>query len=200
MARTREYDEATVLTGAMNAFRRKGYRGVSIKDLESATSLKGGSIYNSFGDKAGVFTAAFERYLESVLVRRIATFAPEQAGMAGVQALLISSLNEPNGESFGCLITNAAVEFGGDSATMPRGIEAGLNLLRDTFAHRLAAAQAAGRLAPAYDPLRCAVSLLALYQGILVLVRAGYDKAVLKLMIDDEFNRMEVANEPEHSA
>ena len=54
MGRSREFDESAVLTGAMHAFRRKGYAAVSIKDLEEATGLKGGSIYNSYGDKGGL--------------------------------------------------------------------------------------------------------------------------------------------------
>ena len=35
MVRTRSYDETQVLTGAMHAFRRKGYYGVSIPELEA---------------------------------------------------------------------------------------------------------------------------------------------------------------------
>jgi AcrR family transcriptional regulator len=31
---------------------------VSIKDLEEVAGLKSGSIYNRFGDKAGIFSAA----------------------------------------------------------------------------------------------------------------------------------------------
>jgi hypothetical protein len=44
------------------------------------------------------------------------------------------------------------------------------------------------------------VTLLALYQGMLVLVRAGYDKAALRVLIDDEFKRLGVADEPVHGA
>ena len=66
MVRSRSYDEHEVLAGAMQAFRRNGYAGVSIPDLEVATGLSAGSIYNSFGDKRGMFLAAFERYLRAV--------------------------------------------------------------------------------------------------------------------------------------
>jgi len=55
----------------IHAFRRKGYQGVSVRDLEDATGLKMGSIYNSFGDKAGLFDAAFAHYNRVVLQRRI---------------------------------------------------------------------------------------------------------------------------------
>jgi TetR/AcrR family transcriptional repressor of nem operon len=191
MGRTREYDEDAVLTGAMHAFRRKGYLAVSIKDLEEATGLKGGSIYNSYGDKAGLFAAAFARYNETVLCRRIATHAPEAAGLAGVQALFLSLLREPRGESFGCLITNSAVEFGGDAGPMPTGVDEAFKILSSTFADRLSAAARAGLLRSGVDPAHAALKLLALYQGTLVLVRAGYSKASLRILIDDTFNGLE---------
>jgi TetR/AcrR family transcriptional regulator, transcriptional repressor for nem operon len=173
MGRTREYDEEAVLTGAMHAFRRNGYFAVSIKDLEEATGLKGGSIYNSYGDKAGLFAAAFELYNETVLGRRIATYAPEGAGLDGLRSLFLSLLREPRGESFGCLITNSAIEFGGNGPSIPEGVSAAFQILLQTFVDRLATAARSGKLRNGVDPASAASKLLALYQGILVLIRAG---------------------------
>jgi TetR/AcrR family transcriptional repressor of nem operon len=191
MGRTREYDEEAVLTGAMHAFRRKGYFAVSIKDLEEATGLKGGSIYNSYGDKAGLFAAAFERYNETVLCRRIATYAPETAGLDGLRSLFLSLLREPRGESFGCLITNSAIEFGGNGPPLPEGVDAAFKILLQTFVDRLTAASRSGLLRHGVVPVSAASKLLALYQGILVLIRAGYSKTSLKVLIEDEFNGLE---------
>jgi TetR/AcrR family transcriptional regulator, transcriptional repressor for nem operon len=190
MGRTREYDEDAVLTAAMGAFRRRGYSAVSIKDLEQATGLKGGSIYHGYGDKAGLFDAAFTHYNRVVLLGRIAEHAPKAAGLGGVRKLFLTLLHEANDETFGCLITNAAVEFGGSGAA-PAGVAEGLRMLSDTFADRLATAHRAGRLRSDVAPGTACMKLLALYQGILVLVRAGWDKAALTAMIDDEFDSLE---------
>lgn len=189
MGRSRSYDENAVLAGAMHAFRRKGYQAISIRDLENATGLKMGSIYNSFGDKAGLFDAAFTHYNQVVLGRRIERYAPPKAGLRGLRALFVSLLHEPRGESHGCLITNCAVEFG--SADSPRGVSEGLRILSTVFAERLAAARRSGALRDAIDPAAAALKLLALYQGILVLVRAGHEKAALKRLITDEFDDLE---------
>jgi TetR/AcrR family transcriptional regulator, transcriptional repressor for nem operon len=194
MGRARAYDENTVLTGAMRAFRRKGYHGVSIRDLEDATGLKAGSIYNSFGDKAGLFDAAFAHYNLVVLRRRIDSFAPADVGVGGLRALFLSLLHEPNGENLGCLITNIAVELGGDEKPHPCAIE-GLRVLNETFAERLLSAQREGRLPSGVAASVTAVKLLALYQGILVLIRAGHDKRALEALINDEFNQLEPAHE-----
>lgn len=190
MGRSREYDEDAVLTGAMRAFRRRGYGAVSIKELEQATGLKGGSIYHGYGDKAGLFDAAFTHYNRVVLLGRIAEYAPESAGLGGVRKLFLTLLQEANGEAFGCLITNAACEFGGSGMAHP-GVAEGLRMLSGTFADRLATAHRTGRLRSDVAPGTACAKLLALYQGVLVLVRAGWDKAALIAMINDEFDSLE---------
>jgi TetR/AcrR family transcriptional regulator, transcriptional repressor for nem operon len=189
MGRTREYDEDLALTGAMEAFRRKGYAAVSIKDLEDATGLAGGSIYNSYGDKAGVYSAAFVHYNETVVRARIARYAPQSAGLAGLRRLFLTLLEEPGGGSYGCLITNSAIEFGGGSSAPPGAAE-GLQILSNAFQERLNAA-AANKSVGGSRLKALGAKLLALYQGILVLVRAGWDKRDLKALINDEFSEIE---------
>ena len=130
MVRSRSYDEGEVLAGAMNAFRREGYARVSIPQLEAATGLSSGSLYNSFGDKHGIFLAAFEHYLKAVLGRRMAQFARPEAGLAGLRELFLTLLREPAGETFGCLITNSAIEFGAGNGDRRKSGGAGIRPAR----------------------------------------------------------------------
>lgn len=178
----------------MQAFRRQGYRAVSVRDLETATGLKAGSIYHSFGDKAALFDAAFKHYLDAVLCYRINRYAPLKTDMKGLRSLFRSLLHEPNEESFGCLITNSAIEFGGEMGHHP-SVQAGFQILTDAFVERLSAAKRAGRLRRDIAPKLAAAKLLALYQGILVLVRAGHDKAIIEEMLNKEFRDMEVRHD-----
>ena len=188
--RRRSFDEAQVLAAAMQAFRRHGYQGVSVRDLEVATGLSAGSLYNAFGDKTGLLEAAFKHYTEVVLKARLNKYAPAGAGMAGVREVFRTLLHEPDGGSFGCLITNFAIEFGGHDQPEPLILGA-FDLLRSTFAERLAAARQHGHLPDNVNPETAALQLLALYQGILVLVRGGYDKPALEQLIDAQFNALE---------
>ncbi|URK86977.1 TetR/AcrR family transcriptional regulator [Rhizobium sp. RCAM05350] len=194
MSRTRSYDEPSVLKGAMHAFRRDGYQRASIRDLEEATGLKAGSIYNSFSDKAGLFDAAFEHYNQTVLLGRIEQFAPAAAGIAGLRDLFTSLMHEPNGESYGCLITNSAVELGRDEDAY-RHVRTGLDNLFTVFAERLVAARHDGSLRADIDPVLAATKLLALYQGLLVLVRAGQDKPTLERLVAAEFHELEAPHD-----
>jgi TetR/AcrR family transcriptional regulator, transcriptional repressor for nem operon len=195
MVRSRSYDESKVLTGAMHAFRRSGYSGVPIPELEAATGLSAGSIYNSFGDKRGIFLAAFGHYLKAVLEQRISTFAKPANGLSGLRQLFLSLLREPDGETFGCLITNSAIEFGSDEAVCEQAVRKGFEILERLFADRLAAARAANRLQGDFDPDIAAVRLLALYQGVLVLVRGGYEPRMIRRAINLEFDNLEGASD-----
>lgn len=191
MARPRSFDETTVLAGAMHAFRRTGFAAASIKELEQATGLAASSLYNAFGDKRGLFDAAFDHYLDAVLKRRIATHADPAQGLAGVRTLFLTLLAEPRGERHGCLITNTAIEFGVVDAQRQRAVARGLEILRTALRDRLAQAAAAGLLAPALDPAVAAVKLVALYQGVLVLVRSGFDRRQLEQAIQFEFDSLQ---------
>ena len=71
MAGTKQFDHGTVVDRAMMLFWRKGYGGTSIQDLEKATRLRRGSLYNAFGDKQGLFVAALKRYETTVSQERI---------------------------------------------------------------------------------------------------------------------------------
>jgi TetR/AcrR family transcriptional repressor of nem operon len=189
--RTRSYDESEVLSGAMHAFRRSGYAGLSIPALEAATGLSTGSIYNSFGDKRGIFLASFEHYLHAVLGRRIAQFAKPESGLPGLRQLFLTLLREPNGETFGCLITNSAIEFGAEGELAAGAIARGLDMLERLFAERLSAAKSAGVLPDKFDVRAGAVRLLALYQGVLVLIRGGFDLRAIRAAIHQEFDYLE---------
>lgn len=191
MARSRSYNEEEVLSAAMHEFRREGYSRISIPQLEAATGLSSGSIYNGFGDKRGIFLAAFEHYLHAVLERRIAEFAPPESGLAGVRQLFVTLLCEPDGETFGCLITNSAIEFQADQEVTESAVLKGFGILEHLFTDRLAAAVSTGQLPMQLDPKAGAVRLLTFYQGVLVLVRGGYDLKVIRRAINQEFDHLE---------
>ena len=191
MARPRTFDEATVLDGAMHAFRRSGFGAASVKELEAATGLSAGSLYNSFGDKRGLFDAAFDYYLDVVLKQRLATHAASDRGLAGVRELFQTLLKEPRGERHGCLITNTAIELGSGDDERQVAVRRGFEILRKALLERLTQAASKGLLQQGIEPAVAAVKLVALYQGVLVLVRSGYDKRQVERAIDLEFDSLE---------
>lgn len=71
MPRPRTFDRDEVVQKAMHAFWSNGYEGTSINDLVEATGVARGSLYHEFRSKAGLFTAAMERYAEMAPATRM---------------------------------------------------------------------------------------------------------------------------------
>lgn len=65
MARPRTFEENDVVERAMLRFWRGGYGSTSITDLENATGISRISLYNTFGDKDGLFLRALAMYRDS---------------------------------------------------------------------------------------------------------------------------------------
>ena len=112
MAGTKQFDHGTVVDRAMMLFWHKGYGRTSIQDLEKATRLRRGSLYNAFGDKQGLFVAALKRYETTVSQERIKQLSnpdPYRA-IEGFLETLITQMGEPS-RPRGCLHTNTSLEF-----------------------------------------------------------------------------------------
>ncbi|MGV3489796.1 MAG: TetR/AcrR family transcriptional regulator [Devosia sp.] len=165
MGRTRTFDRTAVLGAAMHLFRQRGYRDVSIGDLEKATGLVSGSIYNAFGDKAGLFRAALDFYVHDYVAGRLQTLAGATARLEDLEQLLLSVLEEPMADGHGCLVNNSIVEFGASGGIAGDGVNASLDLVRTAISGVLARELPD---ASATDTM----TLLLLYHGSLTLSRS----------------------------
>ncbi|RZJ25235.1 MAG: TetR/AcrR family transcriptional regulator [Haliea sp.] len=184
MGRTRQFDHDTVLAAAANLFRQRGFKSVAIADLEAATGLASGSIYNTFGDKLGLFKAALQYYVSTFVGDRLKSFAGEQAGLKDLEQLFLSVLAPPMSDGYGCLVNNSIIEFGGSSDMAAEEIAATLAMVRvgiDDVLRR--------QLGPAYrasDTTR----LLVLYHGVLTLSRSQMPVDEMAAMVRSEFTRL----------
>jgi len=194
VTRNCEFDSDEVLSAAMREFRQHGYAGTSIKSLERATGLSSGSLYNSFGSKEEVFTRVLHHYNEVVVRKRIAEHLEAKRPAEGIRSLFLSLLDGPDAGSHGCLLTNSAVEFGAGESFFKSDVQDGLETLEKAFRAAIdqllttqgAAPNSVLAQAHASTPLK----LLALYQGILVLLRSGRPNEQLRDLIDQEVSQL----------
>ncbi len=185
MVGKRKFDEGAVLDAALRVFWQRGYSATNISDLETATGLSRGSIYQAFGDKEGLFVACLARYEETVAACIFSALKGEDgaAGIRGMMDAVLSRRSAPGGLP-GCLLTNAAVE----RISLPRGAA---GVAADYIeGQRQAIAQAVER-ADRDHQLRSGVTatqatelVLTTAQGIAVLERAGASEAQLRAAAD----------------
>lgn len=188
MGRKQVWDQDEVLASAMSLFRRRGYLGASLRDLEEATGMHPGSLYRAFRSKEGLFSAALDAYNERVVEVRVRFHLRDaEDPVAGIRSFFTSTFDTGIGPDRepdpGCLLTNTAVE----SFTVPHvtpGVSRGLETIESGFADALTRARAQRLLPAELDVEESAAQLLALYQGLLVLVRSGTGTAKLHTITD----------------
>ncbi len=160
--RPRSFDEEAVLWSALDAFRREGYSALSVAQLERATGLSASSLYNAYGDKAGLHRRAIAHYVDAFMAPRLERFAGPDATLDDLEGLFTSLLEPPLDDGYGCLLINTATELGGHKIISE--VPAGLQLVSDHIDAVLVR-----ELGDADDgPV-----LFLIYQGLLVSLRAG---------------------------
>ena len=190
MGRHKSQEEADVLTNAMHAFWGSSYSGVSIKDLERATGLKSGSLYHSYQDKEGIFRAAVKHYNRTVLQPRIERFVNTKKGVKGLKQLFLSLLQSTECDSSGCLLINAAVEFGAEPSAVSEEVREGIELMRIAIKKVVLHDAKKGALRPGVDAEATAARLFIFYQGLLVFLRSGQNMAVVRRLISAEVDQL----------
>ncbi|MEH6631893.1 MAG: TetR/AcrR family transcriptional regulator [Halopseudomonas aestusnigri] len=187
MGRNLSFDEKKVLSEITNTFRQKGYEATSIKDLEKATGLTSGSLYNSIGGKEALFDAALSHYNDYVVRQRISIYLDKSEDpLQGLKDLFHSLLKEPDGSSNGCLLTNTAVEFNNRLRSITQDLDTGFSLLEAGFKRQIEKCSTTGQIPKHSSPQQASFQLLLLYQGILVFVRAGLRINQIERTLDQE--------------
>lgn len=125
MSRPREFDEAKALDAAIDCFWRHGRDATSVRDLAGEMGINGPSLYNAFGDKSALFSAALERYVETRMRERLGRLAhehehaPREALDAFFRELIEQTVSDP--EQRGCMVVNAALGLDpGDDVLRPQ--------------------------------------------------------------------------------
>ncbi|MEV5491173.1 TetR/AcrR family transcriptional regulator [Streptomyces bobili] len=186
MGRKQVWDQGEVLASAMRLFRRRGYLGASLRDLEEATGMHPGSLYRAFRSKEGLFSAALDDYNERVVEGRVRVHLRDaEDPVTGIRSFFTSAFDTGIGTEPdpGCLLTNTAVESFSVPHVAP-GVRRGLETIESGFADALTRARTQRLLPEELDVEESAAQLLALYQGLLVLVRSGTDAAKLHTITD----------------
>jgi TetR/AcrR family transcriptional regulator, transcriptional repressor for nem operon len=181
MVGTKQFDHDTVVDRAMMLFWLRGYGGTSIQDLEKATRLRRGSLYNAFGDKQGLFVAALKRYESTVGHERIKQLSnpdPYRA-IEGFLNTLVTQMSEPS-RPRGCLHTNTSLEFPNAPDEVLRIIAERTAGIEGAIYVVLRRAQAEVVVDPAVDARALARFYLAVAKGITVLHKVFGDASALR--------------------
>ncbi|AVA22027.1 MULTISPECIES: TetR/AcrR family transcriptional regulator [unclassified Rhizobium] len=173
--RPREFDMDAALDEALRVFSERGYYAASISELTEAMGLTAGSVYKAFGDKRGVFLAAFDRY------RRMRQQLIDEALAKGPNAyeklrILVAFFAEAScGEigRRGCLVVGSATELALFDKEVASRVSVAFDFDERRIRDLVLLGQADGSVAKHIDPESTACALLALTKGMRVIGKTG---------------------------
>jgi len=192
MARPRNFDQTAVLEGAVDMFRERGFEGTSVPELIARLGICRQSLYNTFGNKRGLYLEALEAYGRREVDAKVAVLAAEGSPLENVRTLIRGFAALVGAcPSEGCLTVTAMVETRDDAEALAI-VEEQVMRFEDGFREALERARDLGELKPEARPDRLARALTTGCYGMGLLSklpgsgpRIGDAVSVLLQVIDD---------------
>jgi TetR/AcrR family transcriptional regulator, transcriptional repressor for nem operon len=181
MGRTREFETDAVLDRAGALFWRLGYDVVSVQQLESATGLGRGSLYNAFGDKEGLFLAALDRYVVKHGSAPFRHLHGRDVGR-GIRRMLDAIIERMSDPALprGCLLVNASLVLGAGSRRIDAAVAGKVRAMEAALEKAIARARDDGQIPADTDPKQLARFYCAVVHSLGVTHRAMGDAAALR--------------------
>ena len=189
MARPKSFDEEAVLDQAVQLFWERGYEGTSLADLETHLGLGRQSLYNTFGDKHGLFLKALDRYRRDSGEKVLAPLNAPDAGLNAIRRFFewgVESLTS-SGVRRGCFLTNTISERGLEDSDALLRCNQSRDQLERAFRRTLAQAKAKGELPKSIDVEATATLLAIQNYGLTVMAKAGATKQQLLAAVEALF-------------
>ncbi len=179
MGRPRQFDEEELLDKVTEVFWRKGFHSASTSDLEAATGLMRGSLYNAFTDKRGLYLAALDHYAKKEMGGAVTLINKHKPAAKAVAALLKRVIEQagPQGARRGCLICDAAVDLAPRDEEIGSKVRAAFDPIRNALVRLFQAEEPPIALKEA---TRRADHVAATYLGLRVFAKAGYPATALR--------------------
>ncbi|MDO6582098.1 TetR/AcrR family transcriptional regulator [Photobacterium sp. 2_MG-2023] len=172
MARTKNFDREEKLIQAMELFWLKGYADTSVSDLVECLGINRFSLYNTYTDKASLFSEALDYYLKKVSFPPLHKLLHENAGYEDIVAYLKRFASLQREQTCGCFMQNALLERAHCDETVLASGGVLFNTLAGRFQTAIQNAQEQGEWSMSTDAKQFSHFLVMQMQGIRVLGKA----------------------------
>lgn len=181
MARPKEFDVDTAVEAAIAVFRKHGFEGTSAQMLVDAMGIGRQSLYDTFGDKWGIYRAAVKRYSHDEVQTHAKMLASRERAIDGIRAMLDRVAGEASRE---CLGLSATVEFGCTRSELVKLRDASGATLTRAMKNALARARQQGDVASDLDLDQLATFLITTISSLRLAARAGAGPQQISALVD----------------
>jgi len=178
----------------MQAFWCRGYEATSVQDLVEATGINRGSMYDTFGDKFGIFQAAIDFYISNVSAKRLSKMQETESALVAIRTYFEDLINFSvgDGRKLGCLITNSVVELAPHDPIIGGMLRGSFERVEEVFYQTLLRAQDEGEISSQIDARAIARFLTATANGMRVFARADADAETLRDVVNSALSVIEM--------
>ena len=185
VGRPKEFDEQITLERAMEVSWTHGYEATSVQDLVDAMGISRGSMYDTFGDKHALFSAAIAHYERTVTSGIEQMLAAPGSPLAAIRRCLTRLADHPRkGPCRGCMATSAAVEMAQHDPQICNAVQGIMRRIEKAFRDALDRAVKTGELSRRADTRAQARFLTGTIQGLFVMGKASASRATIRDIID----------------
>lgn len=183
MNRKIEFEPELCLDKAVEVFTRNGYSGTSLSMLTEALDIGRQSLYNAFGDKKTLLTAAIGRAAET-FSGGLALNNPRLNGKQAIEGFFAAVLAEcSNPLHPGCLISNLLLEKGLSDEEIREQVQARWLGTRLAIKKACQRGLKDGSVTSSISADIMADALMVLMSGLRVSARAGIQPSALKKVV-----------------
>ncbi|WP_114939518.1 TetR/AcrR family transcriptional regulator [Mucilaginibacter endophyticus] len=179
MARSKDFDEAEVLSKAVCIFWHKGYNGTSMQDLVEGLGISRSSLYDTFGDKHALYIKALDSYQKSGGDQMCSIIKDETSAKEAIKKLLeLTTRDLLNDEQRkGCFMVNAEIELAAHDAEVKEMICRNEQQFEKAVYLAVKKGQDSGEIHNRQDALALARFIINAVRGMQVSAKATADKA-----------------------
>lgn len=181
MPKAKQFDEAEVLQKARNVFWKQGYNGTSMDELVKATGLSRSSIYDTFGDKHGLYLRALKAYMDQQyghMIEKIpSTLTPRKKIEWLFKNVIATALDDRQRK--GCFIVNTTTEMANVDNSINKIVSDNMAVMEDFFASLVKEGQASGEISKQFTVKALARHLFSSFNGLTLVGQTRPDKSTL---------------------
>jgi len=179
MARSKDFDEAEVLSKAVCIFWHKGYNGTSMQDLVDGLGISRSSLYDTFGDKHALYIKALDSYQKAGGNQMCDIINNSASAKEAIQKLLELTMRDllNDEQRKGCFMVNAEIELASLDAEVKNVVCRNEQHFENAILSAIKKGQASGEIRNSQDSLALARFIMNAVRGMQVSAKATADKA-----------------------
>ena len=171
-----------IIQEAEHLIHLRGYHYTSMKDIAKNCEMTKANLFHHFGTKEDLGLAVLDLKLEESRTRRIEPLCEHADPVSAVEDMFSEAQRffNGNGCKAGCFIGNIALEMSDVNEPFRRRVGLFFQEWSRGMADCLKCSQKAGYFGPDLDPRAAAESIVACYEGAIMMARTCRDASILK--------------------